>query len=137
MKTTLLQQLSRGIQEPATVKRYRDFSIGMLLVVLNQLAVIPIQIALDRRNVDLPASMFVMMAVFLFMSASNRIHGGVARFYSAHLQGPTDFIGRHMSLGFVVPFVMLNRDHISEPLDAPKIAAVFGEHPRIASCLVL
>ncbi|KAK7749329.1 hypothetical protein SLS62_008180 [Diatrype stigma] len=84
--------------------------------------------ALDRRHVDLPASMFVMMAVFFFMSAANRIHGGVAPFYSAHLQGPTDFIGRHMSLGFVAPFVMLNRDHISEPLDAPKIAAVFASN---------
>lgn len=132
MKTAFIQHLFKSVRAPATIKRYRDFSIGMLLVVLNQLVVIPIQIALDRRHIDLPASIFVMILAFLFMAIANHFHGGVARFYTAHLQGPTDFLGRHMSLGFVAPFVMLNRDHISEPLDVPRIAAAFGNYPHRA-----
>lgn len=32
-----------------------------------------------------------------------------------------------MSLGFVVSFVMLSKDHIMDPLDVPRIAAAFGQ----------
>ncbi len=130
MKTILIQWLCKSFQHPTTVKKYQDFGIGVLLILLNQFIVIPIQITLDRHCIDLPASILVMVVAFLSMAIANHFHSGVARFYNAHLQGPTDFLGRHMSLGFVAPFVMLNRDHISNPLDAPRIAATFGKYAR-------
>ncbi|RYO86352.1 hypothetical protein DL766_001009 [Monosporascus sp. MC13-8B] len=121
-----LQQLCKSALAPASSKRYTDFGIGVLAIVLNQSIVLPIQIALDKRDIDVPASILVMVFVFLSMAIGNHIiHGGVARFYTAHLQGPTDFLGRHMSLGFVTPFVMLNRDHISKAVDVPRIAGAF------------
>ena len=129
MRASLVEQLCQSTQAPRVVRRCRDVGIGLLIIALNQLAIIPIQVGLDRRSVGLPASVLVMVFVFLLMVVANRIHDGVARFYCTYLQGPVDFLGRHISLGFVAPFVMLNRDHVSNPLDAPRIAGVFGAYP--------
>ena len=131
MRASFVEHLCKSVQAPKALGRCRDLGIGLLIISLNQLAIVPIQLGLERRNVGLPASVLVMVFVFLFMVVANRIHGGVARFYNAHLQGPVDFLGRHISLGFVAPFVMLSRDHISNPLDAPRIAGAFGTYsPR-------
>ncbi|KAI1085506.1 LrgB-like family-domain-containing protein [Whalleya microplaca] len=122
---SLFQQLSRSLQAPATAKRYRDAGIGLMFIALIQLLVVPAQMAMDLHSINLPASILVMLLCSLLMIIANCIHGGVAQFYTKHLQGPTDFLGRHMSFGFVASFVMLNRDHVTNALDVPKIAGAF------------
>ncbi|KAI0013550.1 hypothetical protein F4779DRAFT_613281 [Xylariaceae sp. FL0662B] len=125
MTMSFIQQLHRSLQARATTKRYRDAGVGLLFIVLIQLLVVPAQIALDLHSINLPASILVMLLCSLLMIIANCIHGGVAQFYTKHLQGPTDFLGRHMSFGFVASFVMLNRDHVTNALDVPKIAGAF------------
>ncbi|KAI5926497.1 hypothetical protein F4810DRAFT_541183 [Camillea tinctor] len=122
---SLVQQFCTTFREPATAKRYRDAGFGILFIVLNQLLIIPTQIALKLHSINLPASIIVM----LFLSTSIIVAGyfseAVGPFYRKHLQGPSDFLGRHMSFGFVALFLMLNRDHITNSSDIPKIAAAF------------
>ncbi|KAI0382719.1 hypothetical protein F5Y04DRAFT_270258 [Hypomontagnella monticulosa] len=122
---TLIQQLCRSLQTPAVTKRYQDAGLGLILIILTQLLVIPIQIALDLHSINLPASILVMLLVSLLMLIANRIHGNTARLYTKHLRGPTDFLGRHMSFGFVASFIMLNRDHITNAIDIPRVAGAF------------
>ncbi|KAI1384801.1 uncharacterized protein F4822DRAFT_373628 [Hypoxylon trugodes] len=122
---SLIQQLFRSLQEPTTAKRYRDAGIGLAFTVGNQLVVLPIQITLNLHSINIPASILVMLLCLFLMVVANYIHGGTAELYSKHIRGPTDFLGRHMSYGFVASFIMLNRDHISDAIAVPKIAGVF------------
>ncbi|KAI1413055.1 LrgB-like family-domain-containing protein [Hypoxylon sp. FL1857] len=122
---SLTQQLCRGLQTPATTKRYRDAGIGFAFIVLTQFVVIPIQITLDTHSINFPASILVMLLFSLLTIVANYIHEGTAELYSKYLHGPTDFLGRHMSFGFVASFVLLNRDHISDAIDVPRIAGAF------------
>ncbi|KAI0835660.1 hypothetical protein F5Y06DRAFT_123882 [Hypoxylon sp. FL0890] len=122
---SLTQQLCRGLQAPATTKRYRDAGIGFAIFLLTQLLVVPIQITLYIHSINFPASILVMLLLAILMIVANSIHEGTAQLYSKHLQGPTDFLGRHMSFGFVASFIMLNRDHVSNAIDVPKIAGAF------------
>ncbi|OTA60707.1 hypothetical protein K449DRAFT_371398 [Hypoxylon sp. EC38] len=122
---SLIQQLCRGLQEPATIKRYRDVGIGFIFIVLTELLIVPVQIALDLHSINFPASILVMILFALVMIVANYIHGGTAQIYTKYLHGPADFLGRHMSFGFVASFVMLNRDHISDAVDVSKIAGAF------------
>ena len=124
---TLIQQLCRSLQTPAVTKRYQDAGLGLILIILTQLLVIPIQITLDLHSINLPASILVMLLVSLLMLIANRIHGNTAQLYTKHLRGPTDFLGRHMSFGFVASFIMLNRDHITNAIDIPRVAGAFRE----------
>ncbi|OTB01410.1 hypothetical protein M426DRAFT_64203 [Hypoxylon sp. CI-4A] len=105
--------------------RYRDAGIGLAFVILNQLLVLPIQIALDLHSINLPASILVMLLFSILMITANFIHSGTVDLYSRYLRGPTDFLGKHMSLGFVASFIMLNRDHISNAIDVPRVAGAF------------
>ncbi|KAJ2976802.1 hypothetical protein NUW58_g7996 [Xylaria curta] len=109
METALVQKLCKVLQTPALAKRYSDAAVGLVLIVCIQLLVVPTQIALDLHSVNLPASILVMFLVLITMT--------IAR--------PTDFIGRHMSFGFVAFFILLIRDHIDSSSDVPKVAAVF------------
>ncbi|KAI1633108.1 hypothetical protein F4809DRAFT_655402 [Biscogniauxia mediterranea] len=125
MNMSLVQQFCKSIQAPATANRYRDAGIGLLFIVLNQLLIIPTQIVLDLHSVTLPASILVMLLLAIVVIIAGSISEAVAPFYKKHLQGPSDFLGRHMSFGFVAFFLMLNRDHITDSSDIPKIAAAF------------
>ncbi|KAI1646852.1 uncharacterized protein F4817DRAFT_117645 [Daldinia loculata] len=122
---SVIQQLCRALHKPATAKRYRDAGIGLAFIGLNQVLVVPIQITLDLYSINLPASILVMLLFSLLLLTANYIHGGTEKLYSKHLRGPTDFLGRHMSFGFVASFIMLNRDHISNVIDVPRIAGAF------------
>ncbi len=123
----LIQKLCKSLQAPVLTKRYSDAAVGLVLILCFQLLVVPIQVALDLNSVNIPASILVMLLVFFTMTIASSVNGDVVKFYSKHLRGPTDFIGRHMSLGFVVFFVLLIRDHIDSSSDIPKLAGVFGE----------
>ncbi|KAI1659442.1 hypothetical protein F4813DRAFT_334007 [Daldinia decipiens] len=120
-----IQQLCRALHKPETAKRYRDAGIGLAFIGLSQVLVVPIQITLDLYSINLPASILVMLLFSFLLLIANCIHGGTEKLYSKHLRGPTDFLGRHMSFGFVASFVMLNRDHISNVIDIPRIAGAF------------
>lgn len=126
---SVIQQLCRALHKPATAKRYRDAGIGLAFIGLNQVLVVPIQITLDLYSINLPASILVMLLFSLLLLTANYIHGGTEKLYSKHLRGPTDFLGRHMSFGFVASFIMLNRDHISNVIDVPRIAGAFCKLP--------
>ncbi|KAI1497732.1 hypothetical protein F5X99DRAFT_355763 [Biscogniauxia marginata] len=125
MKTSLVEQFCRSIQEEATTKRFRDAGIGFLFIVFNQLLVVPAQIVLNLHSVNLPASILVMLLLSVLMIIASYVNGSVAQFYTKHLRGPSDFLSRHMSLGFVALFVKLNQDHITDSSDVPKIAGTF------------
>ncbi|KAI0602927.1 hypothetical protein F4775DRAFT_598081 [Biscogniauxia sp. FL1348] len=125
MNMSLVQQFCKSIQAPATATRYRDAGVGLLFIVLNQFLIIPTQIVLDLHSVTLPASILVMLLLAITVIIAGSISEAVAPFYRKHLQGPSDFLGRHMSFGFVAFFLMLNRDHITDSSDIPKIAAAF------------
>ncbi|KAI1144270.1 hypothetical protein F5Y05DRAFT_407670 [Hypoxylon sp. FL0543] len=122
---SLTQQLCRGLRAPATTKRYRDAGIGFAIFLLAQLLVVPIQITLNIHSINFPASILVMLLLTVLMVVANYVHEGTAQLYSQYLRGPTDFLGRHMSFGFVASFIMLNRDHISDAIDVPRIAGAF------------
>ncbi|KAI2613270.1 hypothetical protein GGR54DRAFT_330860 [Hypoxylon sp. NC1633] len=122
---SLLQQLCKSLQAPDTAKRYQNASMGIAFIILNQLIIVPVQVVLDLHSINIPASIPMMLLFSIFMIAANYIHGGTTQFYSKYMRGPTDFLGRHMSFGFVASFVMLNRDHISEAIDVPRIAGAF------------
>ncbi|KAI1469249.1 LrgB-like family-domain-containing protein [Daldinia caldariorum] len=122
---SLIQHLCRAIRKPETVKRYRDAGIGLAFIVLSQLLVFPVQIALDLNSINLPASILVMLLLSSSMIIANYIHGGTEKLYMKYLCGPTNFLGRHMSFGFVASFLLLNRDHISDPMDVPRIIGSF------------
>ncbi|KAI3333414.1 hypothetical protein F4824DRAFT_251153 [Ustulina deusta] len=125
MEMALIQKLCKSLQAPVLTKRYSDAAVGLVLILCFQLLVVPIQVALDLNSVNIPASILVMLLVFFTMTIASSVNGDVVKFYSKHLRGPTDFIGRHMSLGFVVFFVLLIRDHIDSSSDIPKLAGVF------------
>ncbi|KAI8625299.1 hypothetical protein F5Y19DRAFT_272403 [Xylariaceae sp. FL1651] len=125
MNMSLIKQLCRSLQTPAVAKRYSDAGIGLVFIVFIQTLVIPIQITLDIHSINLPASILVMLLVATLMIISSCISGKVARFYDRYLRRPTDFLGRHMSFGFVAFFILLLRDHINSALDVPKLTGVF------------
>ncbi|KAI1213577.1 uncharacterized protein F4807DRAFT_450053 [Annulohypoxylon truncatum] len=122
---SLAHQLCRSLQAPATMKRFRDAGIGIAFIVLNQFLVVPIQILLDLHSFSLPASVLVMLLFWIFMIVANYIHGGTAQFYNKHLRGPTDFLGRHMSFGFVASFIMLNKEHTPSAIEVLRISGAF------------
>ncbi|KAK9782334.1 hypothetical protein SCARD494_13642 [Seiridium cardinale] len=125
MKSTWVYRVFRAIRAPETKKRYSNAMFGILLVPLIQLLVAPIQMALNSRRIDLPASILVMVMVTITMLFINSICGRTSSIYSDHMKGPVDFLGRHMSFGFVASFVMLSRDHITTATDIPRIAGAF------------
>ncbi|KAK8031779.1 hypothetical protein PG990_001513 [Apiospora arundinis] len=59
------------------------------------------------------------------MLVANLALEGAGNLYIRYLKGPTDFLGRHMAFGFVPPFIMLSKDHISDVADIPRIAGAF------------
>ncbi|XXG96853.1 hypothetical protein Hte_003144 [Hypoxylon texense] len=122
---SVIQQLCRSLQAPATAKRFQDAGVGLSFILLNQVLVVPIQIVLDLHSVNLPASILVMLLFWLLLIIASYIHKGTGQFYSKHLRGPTDFLGRHMSFGFVASFIMLNRDHISDAVDILRVTGAF------------
>ncbi|KAI0429656.1 hypothetical protein F5Y09DRAFT_342435 [Xylaria sp. FL1042] len=125
MDMTLIQRLCKSLQTPALTKRYSDAAVGLVFIIFIQLLVVPTQIALDLRFINIPASILAMLLVFFTMTIASSVNGNVMKFYNTHLRGPTDWVGRHMSLGFVVFFVLLIRDHISKSSDIPKLVGVF------------
>ncbi|KAI1167493.1 hypothetical protein F5B18DRAFT_659194 [Nemania serpens] len=125
MEITLIQKLCKSLQTPALAKRYSDAAVGIILILCIQLLVVPTQIALDLHSVNLPASILVLFLVLITMTIASSINAEVPLLYNRHLRGPTDFIARHMSFGFVVFFVLIIRDHINNPLDVSKLLGVF------------
>ncbi|KAI1426977.1 hypothetical protein F5Y12DRAFT_223632 [Xylaria sp. FL1777] len=125
MSMALIQRLCKSLQTPALIKRYSDAAIGLVLIICTQLLVVPTQIALDLHSVNIPASILAMILVFFTMTVATSVNKDVTKFYDKHLRGPTDFVGRHMSLGFVAFFVLLIRDHVKNSLDIPRFAGVF------------
>ncbi|KAI1118035.1 hypothetical protein F5Y14DRAFT_447443 [Nemania sp. NC0429] len=125
MKMTLIQKLCKSLQTQALTKRYSDAAVGLLLILSIQLLVVPTQIALNLHSVNLPASILVLLLVLVTVAIASSVNGATEQFYNRHLRGPTDFITRHMSFGFVAFFVLLIRDHINNPSDVPKLAGVF------------
>lgn len=127
MDTTLIQKLCKSLQTPALAKRYSDGLVGLGLILCIQSLVVPTQIALDLHSVNVPASILVLFLVLITMTIASSINGEVALLYNRHLRGPTDFVARHMSFGFVAFFVLLIRDHINSPSEVPKLLGVFGK----------
>ncbi|KAI0528032.1 hypothetical protein F5B22DRAFT_16527 [Xylaria bambusicola] len=125
MKMALIQKLCRSLQTPAFTKRYWDAVIGLGLIFGCQLLVIPTQLAFDLHSINIPASILVMLFLFFAMTIASSINKDVADFYNKYLRGPTDFVGRHMSLGFVAFFILLIQDHIQHASDIPKLAGAF------------
>ncbi|KAK8034956.1 hypothetical protein PG993_009951 [Apiospora rasikravindrae] len=119
---TWISQICLVVKSPETAARYMNAVIGVLFVPLTQLLVVPIQTTLVSHEIILPASVLVMMMITMAMLASL---GGVSNFYIQYMKGPTNFLGRHMAFGFVPPFVMLSKDHISSAADVPRIAGTF------------
>lgn len=109
------------------MKKYRDAGLGLLFIIVNQLVIIPFQIHLDAHSIDIPASILVMLAVSILASIANYMDDRVTHFYQTHARGAVDFLGRHMSLGFVVSFVLLNRDCITNAVDIARISGAFGK----------
>ncbi|KAI0901636.1 hypothetical protein F4806DRAFT_7406 [Annulohypoxylon nitens] len=120
-----VQQLCRSLQAPAATKRFRDAGIGIAFIVLNQFLVIPFQILLNLHSFSVPASVLVMILFWVLMIIANYFHKGTAQLYTKHLRGPTDFLGRHMSFGFVTSFIMLNKEHTPDAIEAGRIAGAF------------
>lgn len=120
-----IREIYERMRTPALVKRYYDAAVGLALIIGVQLISIPTQIALDLHMVNLPTSILVLFLVLITMTTASACNGNVDRFYNERLRGPTDFLGRHMSFGFVAFFVLLIRDHIDNASDIPKLAGVF------------
>ncbi|KAI1755471.1 hypothetical protein F4782DRAFT_406222 [Xylaria castorea] len=125
MSSILVHKLCSSLQTPALVKKYSDAAVGLVLIICIQLLVLPTQIALNLHSINLPASILVMFLVLIVMTIASSINKDTVQFYNRHLQGPADFIGRHMSLGFVAFFILLIRDHIDSSSDVPKLAGTF------------
>ncbi|KAH8205792.1 hypothetical protein TruAng_000068 [Truncatella angustata] len=125
MTVIWVSRFCRAIKAPETAKRYWNATFGILMVPLVQLAVVPIQIVFDARGINLPASILVMTILTIVMLSINFMSESVNLFYTAHMKGPTDFLGRHMSFGFVASFVMLSKEHIKNATDIPRIAGAF------------
>ncbi|KAI4596724.1 hypothetical protein KJ359_005066 [Pestalotiopsis sp. 9143b] len=125
MIVTWVSQFCHAVKSPETTSRYRSAAVAILMIPLIQLLVAPLQIQLDSNAIELPASILVMLLVTITMLIANSFYGKIGAIYATRMKGPTDFLGRHMSLGFVVSFVMLSKDHITDPLDVPRIAAAF------------
>ncbi|KAI2470376.1 hypothetical protein F4781DRAFT_178161 [Annulohypoxylon bovei var. microspora] len=120
------QQLCRSLQAPATIKRFRDAGIGFAFIALIQFLVVPIQLILDLHSFNLPASILVMLLIWVLMIVADYIHEGTTQIYTKHLRGPTDFLGRHMSFGFVASFIMLNKDHTPSAIEIFRITGAFA-----------
>jgi hypothetical protein len=127
MEIALVQQLCKSLQTSAITTRYSDAVIGLLFIVLVQLLVVPTQLALHLHSINLPASILVMLVVVISMVIASYVTDEVEKLYNKYLRGPTDFLGRHMSLGFVAYFILLIRDHINTASEVPKLAGGFGE----------
>lgn len=148
MAVDWISQLCRSHRAPDNIQKYRNAAIGILFVPLNQLLVVPLQLGLNHAQINLPSSILVMMLASVLMLFANMCDGSTASFYSSRMKGPvglipqdldhqildtdietrskTDFLGRHMSFGFVASFVMLSKEHIDTATDIPKIAGAFG-----------
>ncbi|KAJ3564737.1 hypothetical protein NPX13_g7740 [Xylaria arbuscula] len=119
------QEICKGLQTPGQAKRYTDALVGLGFILGCQLLVVPIQLAFDTHSINIPASILVMLFFFFTMTIASSVDGDVAKFYDRHLRGPTDFVGRHMSLGFVTFFILLIKDHIEHVSDIPKLTGAF------------
>ncbi|XDG01374.1 hypothetical protein ABKA04_000989 [Annulohypoxylon sp. FPYF3050] len=122
---SLFQQLCQSLQAPAATKRFRDAGIGIAFIILNQFLVVPFQILLNLHSFSVPASVLVMILFWVLMIIANYFHGSTAQLYTKHLRGPTDFLGRHMSFGFVTSFIMLNKEHTPNAIEVGRVAAAF------------
>ncbi|KAI1433377.1 hypothetical protein GGR50DRAFT_688306 [Xylaria sp. CBS 124048] len=125
MEITSLQKLLNGLQAPALTRRYSDAAVGLLLIFSVQLLVLPAQIALNLHFINLPASILVMFLILITMTMASSATEKIEPFYNRHIRGPTDFVWRHISLGFVAFSIMLIRDHVNHASDVPKLAGVF------------
>ncbi|GAP87785.1 hypothetical protein SAMD00023353_2801250 [Rosellinia necatrix] len=125
MDAAFIQELCKGIQTPTLSRRFSDATVGIMLIFGIQLLVVPTQIVLDLHSVNLPASILTMFFALITMSIAGFFNKDTGRFYHEYLQGPTDFLGRHMSFGFVAFFVLLIQDHIDNSSDIPSITGVF------------
>lgn len=106
MATVFISRFFWTIKELDIAKRFRNAAIGILLVPLIQIVVAPLQLALDIRGVDLPASILVMTWLAIIMFLMNRIHRGVGKFYLNHLKEPvsTSFHSKIMEYILNTPF---------------------------------
>lgn len=84
-------QLCRHFRTPETATQYRNATIGVLSIPLIELFVTPIQLALDRCQVDLPASIVAMLGLWGMMLTVQLLHGGADAFYRNHVKGPVSF----------------------------------------------
>ncbi|KAI0393930.1 hypothetical protein F5Y17DRAFT_466611 [Xylariaceae sp. FL0594] len=125
MERPFIQRLCRSLQMPAIAKRFSDAGVGLVAILVVQLLVIPIQITLDVHHVNLPASIVVMLFAAATMIIASSVSSRVAPFYYAYLRGPTEFLGRHLSFGFVAYFILLIRDHVNSTQELSRIAVVF------------
>ncbi|KAI1813915.1 hypothetical protein GGS20DRAFT_446041 [Poronia punctata] len=126
MEPVLLQALCRSLQSPTTTKRYTDAGLGLAFILFIQLLVIPAQVALNLHHVNLPTSILVMLLVAAVMTIASYFSKDVEPFYYKYFRGPTDFLGRHMPLGFVAYFILLIRDHVHNGKEIPRIIGVFA-----------
>jgi hypothetical protein len=127
METVFTERLCRSLQTPAMTKRYSDARIGFVCILFVEFLVIPVQISLGVHQVKVPGSILVMLLVAVAMIIGSSISSEVAPFYHKYLRGPTDFLGRHMTLGFVAYFILLIRDHVDNTNEISRIAGVFGK----------
>ncbi|KAI1267210.1 hypothetical protein F5Y18DRAFT_444159 [Xylariaceae sp. FL1019] len=129
MDLAFLQRLLTGVQASVQAVRcsetFTNAMIGFSLMLCVQLLVMPLQIILDLNSVNLPASILVMLLVVLSMTIASRVSREVSVFYENCLREPTDFLGRHMPLGFVPFFILLSREHMTAVSDVFRVASAF------------
>ncbi|KAI0166529.1 hypothetical protein GGR57DRAFT_496793 [Xylariaceae sp. FL1272] len=129
MDPSLLQRLLKNIHVSVVAvwcsEAFTNARIGLLFMICVQFLVMALQIVFDLNSVKLPASIVVMLLVILSMIIGSRANKETPVFYENYLRKPTDFIGRHMSLGFVPFFILLNRDHVGAVSDILRLATAF------------
>ncbi|KAJ9137137.1 hypothetical protein NKR23_g9352 [Pleurostoma richardsiae] len=65
------------------------------------------------------------MGVFSITLLLGQVFRGLDSFYKRWLKAPTDLLNRHMSIGFVVPLMMISRGPIASPKDIGLIMCCF------------
>lgn len=85
-------QLCRHFKTPETAIHYRNAAIGILSIPVVELFVTPLQLALDRCQVDLPASIVAMLGLLGMMLTVQLLCGGTDTFYRNHVKGPVSFL---------------------------------------------
>ncbi|KAK3331772.1 hypothetical protein B0T19DRAFT_86421 [Cercophora scortea] len=106
-------------------QRYCDGVKAIVLVVVAQCLIAGIECVLGDKSHEYPPAILAMASVFVGFWLCGCFVPGTEEFYRKRLRCAADLLNRHMSIGFIIPFVMICRSPLADAHTIGLIVACF------------